>query len=591
MPVAWNLGLGKSGDSKRKEEPDKVTKVSKDAKVAANGTLTNETATKETGNGSATAKNSVDVKNVATPKAATKKPIDVASHESPSPASTLSLDKPSKVVANAFIAKKAPTPEAPKDKTQTGVSSKDAKLPEQAPQDANAQPSPPVTKRGRLRRRFSRSATKDVILEEVTPKKFDTKDVVPKDVGIKDDALKVDSHKVARTGGVVAKNDGEDVVPSKPSTSASTNGHARLASHTGKDRVDPDTGDDKLKSPTEETQLEAPPKIAFLIEPPSDDDAQPDTEPANAEAGPSIVIKPSDAARALASTRDILSAASLSRQGRNLPNTSYPESIMSTSFAQDKLLDEERSHIKRLFVSVGNEDTSTLVSLLTSELVSPNVMTAGAITPLVYAAARGLFDSTEALVMHSADLNLLSRSAFAAFEPAKIASANKLTDDMGHSEFRTPLMAAAENGRLRVVELLLQAGADDSIVAPDGQIALRLAISNGHREVAYLLPKRNDGASKRIAHQLKPARSSLRSVLTCFQILWYITFFLCAACWGLFLHACRLEESWANFCANVRADWESVQKGWNCVKEKIWAGCEWFMAYWPLLISCGEDVV
>lgn len=50
--------------------------------------------------------------------------------------------------------------------------------------------------------------------------------------------------------------------------------------------------------------------------------------------------------------------------------------------------------------------------------------------------------------------------------------------------------------------------------------ALHPAVSpDGHREVADLLPKHSDCASKRFARAFPPARSSLWNVWTCFQIL------------------------------------------------------------------------
>ncbi|KAK4172448.1 hypothetical protein QBC36DRAFT_222660 [Triangularia setosa] len=63
---------------------------------------------------------------------------------------------------------------------------------------------------------------------------------------------------------------------------------------------------------------------------------------------------------------------------------------------------------------------------------------------------------------------------------------------------RTPLMVAAKNGNLALVKLLVEDfGADDGIIAPDGQLALRLAAEWGHREVVEYLPLRRGGAWRR----------------------------------------------------------------------------------------------
>src|SRR4051812_12779747 len=63
---------------------------------------------------------------------------------------------------------------------------------------------------------------------------------------------------------------------------------------------------------------------------------------------------------------------------------------------------------------------------------------------------------------------------------------------------RTPLQAAAAGGNLALVRLLVtDFGADDGLLAPDGQLALRLAADGGHRDVVAFLPVRRGGACAR----------------------------------------------------------------------------------------------
>lgn len=65
---------------------------------------------------------------------------------------------------------------------------------------------------------------------------------------------------------------------------------------------------------------------------------------------------------------------------------------------------------------------------------------------------------------------------------------------------RTPLMLAASLGNFVVCKLLLsEYHADDSIIAPDGQIALRLAAKAKHRDIVDLLPARRAGSLQRIS--------------------------------------------------------------------------------------------
>ena len=59
-------------------------------------------------------------------------------------------------------------------------------------------------------------------------------------------------------------------------------------------------------------------------------------------------------------------------------------------------------------------------------------------------------------------------------------------------------MIACEKGNLPLVKLLLDVyHCDDSIIAPDGQLALRLASFFKHREIVDYLPVRRGGGMKR----------------------------------------------------------------------------------------------
>lgn len=586
MTVAWKLAMGKSDKDKPKEVPAKPTKKSKTInKVARNGTATAKKVAND--NGNSTANNSTNGKEQPTSKVET---TDGNAAPGPTPTNANSpkveppkiaplqkvcmVDAPGKAVA-VITTKQEPTTEASKDDTASYNASTvndGPSLPNanQAPKNVASKGSTSFSKRGHFMRRLSRSVGRNV------------------------SENKGNTNNGNISGAYLIEPLTED---------RANNEHVKTVSDTP---ADPGTDGAKNTAPTSEPQPETVAKAVLLLGTPSSNgDAEPATKPTNAEVGSSRDIKrgsaevcpsnttttPTQPIRSLATTRDILLAASLSRQGSILPIASYPKLSMSTPLTEEKLKLDERSHVKRLFRAVGNEDVTTIVSLLASGLVSPDVVSAGGITPLVYAAARGLFDSTEALIMHSADLNRMSEASFAAFKPTQVASASKLEDGMQTSEPRTALMTAAEHGRLRVAELLLLAGADDGIIAPDGQIALRLAALNGHHDIAEMLPERNDGAAERIAYKLAPARSHMRNAVLCIQIVWFITVFISAWVWGLMLKACKLEESWARFCASVKADLILIQDGWKWTKDKFMAGIEWFLAYWPLLIAYGEDVV
>ena len=76
---------------------------------------------------------------------------------------------------------------------------------------------------------------------------------------------------------------------------------------------------------------------------------------------------------------------------------------------------------------------------------------------------------------------------------------------------RTPLMAAASQGSLPLVKLLFKdLEADDSVVAPDGAIALRLAVAHKHSAIVKLLPTRRNGGWRRFKHSQRKALRRIR---------------------------------------------------------------------------------
>jgi hypothetical protein len=77
--------------------------------------------------------------------------------------------------------------------------------------------------------------------------------------------------------------------------------------------------------------------------------------------------------------------------------------------------------------------------------------------------------------------------------------------------------------------------ADDSLVAPDGQIALRLAAENGHREVVDYLPARRGGGFRRWQHHhhiaIQRTKRALKKIYRVFKFfLWDIEKFFIWTC-------------------------------------------------------------
>ena len=97
---------------------------------------------------------------------------------------------------------------------------------------------------------------------------------------------------------------------------------------------------------------------------------------------------------------------------------------------------------------------------------------------------------------------------------------------------RTALMVAAARGNLALVKLLREEfGADDGVIAADGQMALRLAAEGGHRDVVEYLPARRGGAWKRwmVANDaaIWRVRTAVGKIVRFFEILlWEVPRFL-----------------------------------------------------------------
>ncbi|KAL2072866.1 hypothetical protein VTL71DRAFT_12209 [Oculimacula yallundae] len=112
-------------------------------------------------------------------------------------------------------------------------------------------------------------------------------------------------------------------------------------------------------------------------------------------------------------------------------------------------------------------------------------------------------------------------------EPDAFGAASTLDErDIGTKYvLRTPLQLAASEGHFILVKLFMeQYHCDDSLVAPDGQIALRLAAENGHREIVDYLPSRRNGGFKRWQFKNRKSLRRIKSLLA--NIGWFVKFFV-----------------------------------------------------------------
>ncbi|KAF2261025.1 hypothetical protein CC78DRAFT_535918 [Lojkania enalia] len=141
------------------------------------------------------------------------------------------------------------------------------------------------------------------------------------------------------------------------------------------------------------------------------------------------------------------------------------------------------------FNAITTKKDEIVALFIKSNLVTTESTNVDGRTPLLAAIEVGNIRTVQQLMDYDADVNaygMVSGMPEPRYgkKPAKI--------------YRTPLQLAAEKGNLTIVKLLMETyGADDSLIAPDGELALRLAAANGHREVVEYLPLRRGGGFRR----------------------------------------------------------------------------------------------
>ncbi|KDR79813.1 hypothetical protein GALMADRAFT_153574 [Galerina marginata CBS 339.88] len=144
----------------------------------------------------------------------------------------------------------------------------------------------------------------------------------------------------------------------------------------------------------------------------------------------------------------------------------------------DLLTRVKQQIVRELFDAIAREDSETILLLIQNNLVTANTTRYGR-TPLLEGISTKIIHVVKELLDLGADPN--------AFGVVHNGQPDQAT--------RTPLMFAASIGSLPIVKLLFEPpyNANDALVAPDGEIALRLAAAAGHRAIVEYLPSRRAG--------------------------------------------------------------------------------------------------
>ncbi|KXX73459.1 Ankyrin repeat domain-containing protein 50 [Madurella mycetomatis] len=176
--------------------------------------------------------------------------------------------------------------------------------------------------------------------------------------------------------------------------------------------------------------------------------------------------------------------------------------------------------IQSFFAAILAKNVEAVALFLSRGLVSPDVSDQTGRTPLIAAVEAGNGAMVCTLVGLGAGVDAYG----------SVATGTGIT-----SAERTPLMVAAARGNLALVKLLVEDfGANDAALAPDGQLALRLAADAGHREVVEYLPARRGGAWRRWrAHHAVAIGRAARAAR---RIYLFVTFFVKVFVWDVPKH-------------------------------------------------------
>ncbi|KAM0493369.1 hypothetical protein ACHAPB_008480 [Verticillium nonalfalfae] len=194
------------------------------------------------------------------------------------------------------------------------------------------------------------------------------------------------------------------------------------------------------------------------------------------------------------------------------------------------------SIVYHFFTAIASRQDDVVRLFIARGLVSPDVPSVTGETPLLAAVRAGDGTTLCTLVELGATVD-----AYGSTHEADVHDPRRRRRATDAPTRRTPLQYAAALGRLPLVKLLREDfGADDALVAPDGEIALRLAARGRHRDVVAYLPARRAGAGLRVKTALRRGASRVARVARGVGKVLYVVLWQCP----LMLTYYPLREAW-----------------------------------------------
>ncbi|KAF2029677.1 hypothetical protein EK21DRAFT_89613 [Setomelanomma holmii] len=158
----------------------------------------------------------------------------------------------------------------------------------------------------------------------------------------------------------------------------------------------------------------------------------------------------------------------------DLPLTSFPPFTYNVDPQVNERIIFCRRMIEMYFEAIKKADMHIIAAVLELGLVTPETTNSARLTPMLAAVESGKAAVMRLLIDSGADIDAYGVVATSYKDPHRPKTNGRI------AIYRTPLQYAAQLGNFTIVKLLIGHGAEDSLIALDGQLALRLAAANAH---------------------------------------------------------------------------------------------------------------
>ncbi|KAF2815265.1 ankyrin [Mytilinidion resinicola] len=207
-----------------------------------------------------------------------------------------------------------------------------------------------------------------------------------------------------------------------------------------------------------------------------------------------------------------------------LPITAYPTAMRHGHEADQSNIC--RDIVNSFFSAITSKKDEAVAMMIESNLVTANTTSIRGETPLLAAVRVENIRMVQELLDFDADVNAFGATPSEGYEEVIWDQPDPYPRAAIKGHKRTPLMVAAKKGNINLVKLLVDVyHADDALVAPDGELALRLASDNGHRDIVEFLPGRRGGGWRRwkAKHEkaMNRARKAVKKIYYFFKVVLY----------------------------------------------------------------------